>query len=149
MGCNGDRAANGAWLTPGTGGHTLVVLKKARDLFKQPWPIMATFGFLPVRDQRSPGVLESRERTCLQCRRHRFNLGGQENPCRREWQSIPVLPQDFHGWRPAENWTQLSDFHFSLKIQQRMVTVLDSVTVCRKMSVCNAGHGKGWDGTSV
>ena len=26
--------------------------------------------------------------------------------------------------------------------------VLDSVTVCRKMSVCNAGHGMGWDGTS-
>ena len=26
---------------------------------------------------------------------------------------------------------------------------LDSVTVCRKMSVCNAGHGMGWDGTSI
>ena len=74
---------SGAWLTPGTGGPTLAVLEKARDLFKEPWPIVATFGFSLVRDQRSPGVLESRERTCLQCRRHRFNFGDQENPLQR------------------------------------------------------------------
>ena len=37
----------------------LVVLEKARYLFKQPWPIAVTFGFSLLTDQRFPSVSES------------------------------------------------------------------------------------------
>ena len=50
---------SGPWLTPGTGGCTLVVLEKAWDLFKQPWPVTATFGSSLLRDQTFSGVSES------------------------------------------------------------------------------------------
>ena len=75
---------SGPWLTPGTGGCTLLVLEKAWDLFKQPWPVTATFGSSLLRDQRFiPWCLRIMGRHLPAVPETRIRFRGKENPLKK------------------------------------------------------------------